>query len=252
MQYRRWFCYLIFVKPFVAYAQSVITLYDRDDKINSSAPVVAVKMLVLLCTFIPAQGISCFTHNLLPLSRMDRIGVKVVLIKLLVPLLQLQQTVIEGKIYLLTDFLVEIKVIHDLDDVSARNRGSRLIGVLFCVEMMFIAALTNYAYHAADLCNWKKRQKLQWQLDHRKLKNEAHPKHNDLNQSFVRKKYTLVLGLKRRPYAFFHFIAKQNKTKNKNYKTFHQDLKASLKEDDDFDKDGELLTAHIFETESNT
>ncbi|ETO25305.1 hypothetical protein RFI_11831 [Reticulomyxa filosa] len=93
MQYRQWFCYLIFVKPFVAYAQSFVQLAENKDDENK-ALLLIVRMLVMLCTIVPAQAISCFTNTLSNLSGMQRYRAKLAVIQLLAPLLQIQQTVI--------------------------------------------------------------------------------------------------------------------------------------------------------------
>lgn len=94
MKSRLWYLYLIYVKPLWAFSLSVITKINEDDKINFEFPLWAnylTRALVLTCTMIPLNAIKCFVVAIEPISRLNRIRPKLQLIRIMVPVLQIQQ-----------------------------------------------------------------------------------------------------------------------------------------------------------------
>src|SRR5690606_24034374 len=119
-------------------------------------------------------GLRCFSSTLIPLSRIDRMKQKTILIQCLVPLLQVQISII--------DFLVTQKIITDINDTgtSSKHRGARMIGCLFCIEMIFISIATSYIYHATDLLRWHEIEK-GWISNRNLLKLPTKTTTNNLN-----------------------------------------------------------------------
>ena len=90
---RMFLCYLVFVKPILAYMQSWMeAVYgEKFDKTMFNDGLV---FGCFICTIIPLLAIKSFEFSLKDLSRMTRTTAKVNLIRVLVPLTQIQQTVI--------------------------------------------------------------------------------------------------------------------------------------------------------------
>ena len=141
------------MKPLLSYLQSYL-LYAKGQSASKGFVANVLRIFVLICTFGPVQALRCFQAVMLPLCRMERARSKVILIQVMVPLLQIEMSVIE--------LFVNNGVIKSIGKTTARTRGYRWMGCLYCVDMMFIAVATGYVYQACDLLNWKQRQTFQW------------------------------------------------------------------------------------------
>ena len=90
---RMFLCYLVFVKPILAYIQSWMeTIYGLNFDTTIYGDLLTLS--VFACTIIPLLAIKCFEFSLKDLSRMTRTTAKVNLIRVLVPLTQIQQATI--------------------------------------------------------------------------------------------------------------------------------------------------------------
>ena len=87
-------CYLVFVKPILAYIQSWLELVSESENFDKTALGYSLSFACIVCTIVPLQAIKSFEFGLKDLSRMTRTTAKVNLIRVLVPLTQIQQTVI--------------------------------------------------------------------------------------------------------------------------------------------------------------
>lgn len=148
---RLWYLYLIYVKPLWAFALSVMY------RVNYPFPKYyeyTLRALVLLCTLIPLNAITCFVTAVEPISRIRRIRPKVQLIRIMVPILQIQQ--------LTLSFCVSLGIIEDLQSVPAQYRGSRIEGTLLSFEMLIVAMATHFIYRADDLNHWTQKEDRYW------------------------------------------------------------------------------------------
>eukprot|EP01084_Bolivina_argentea_P097551 175365_1 len=152
MKSRLWYLYLIYVKPLWAFSLSIMSAvkYQFPDYSDYIA-----RSLVLLCTLIPLNAIKCFVVAIEPISRLNRIRPKLQLIRVMVPILQIQQLTIT--------FLVNNEYITDLQNVKKEYRGSRIEGTLLSFEMLIIAMASHFIYRAEDLKHWEHKQQYQWE-----------------------------------------------------------------------------------------
>ena len=91
MKSRLWYLYLIYVKPLWAFSLSIMFIVNFDFPNYSNY---IVRGLVLLCTLIPLNAIKSFVSAIEPISRLNRITPKLQLIRIMVPILQIQQLTI--------------------------------------------------------------------------------------------------------------------------------------------------------------
>merc|ERR1719410_3155411 len=114
------------------------------------------RSLVLLCTLIPLNAIKCFVSAIEPISRLNRITPKLQLIRIIVPILQIQQLTIS--------WLVKSGYIEDLQNMSSDYRGSRIEGTLMSFEMLIVVMCSHFVYRVEDLKHWKHKQLYQWMI----------------------------------------------------------------------------------------
>eukprot|EP01084_Bolivina_argentea_P184678 318507_1 len=166
MKSRLWYLYLIYAKPLWAFSLSIMHVMRYDFPSYSTY---IARGLVFLCTLIPLNAIKCFVVAIEPISRLSRIRPKLLLIRIMVPILQIQQ--------LLIAYLVQNGYITDLQDVSREYRGSRIEGTLLSFEMLIVAMASHFIYRADDLKHWEYKQQYQWErqpLDRNMLDNDDH------------------------------------------------------------------------------
>jgi len=139
---RFWMCQLIFFKPF---ANLLIAAYYQWKGDQSRSNFVSfVSMLACLCTVIPVIGIAMFNYTLTQkgMIAFTRTGSKVMVLRLLTPITQFAQTIIE--------LLVARGRITGNDKNTAMELGHRMLSFILSISMFFVSLLTFWAYRASD------------------------------------------------------------------------------------------------------
>merc|ERR550534_649126 len=139
---RFWMCQLIFFKPF---ANLLIAAYYQWKGDQSRSNFVSfVSMLACICTVVPVIGIAMFNYTLTQkgMIAFTRTGSKVLVLRILTPVTQFAQTIIE--------LLVARGRITGNDKNSAMELGHRMLSFILSISMFIVSLLTFWAYRASD------------------------------------------------------------------------------------------------------
>merc|ERR550534_1853413 len=139
---RFWMCQLILFKPF---ANLLIAAYYQWKGDQSRSNFVSfVSMLACICTVIPVIGVAMFNYTLTQkgMIAFTRTGSKVLVLRILTPITQFAQTIIE--------LLVARGRITGNDKNSAMELGHRMLSFILSISMLIVSLLTFWAYRASD------------------------------------------------------------------------------------------------------
>lgn len=139
---RFWMCQLIFFKPIASF---IIGAYQETSKDGvQSRTTTILSACDCVCTVIPVIGMAMLNYTL---SAKDLIAfknttAKVNVLRLLTPLTQFTQTIIE--------ILVSRGRITGNKDYTAMELGHRLLSFILSISMVLVSLLCFYAYRASD------------------------------------------------------------------------------------------------------
>merc|ERR1719397_430058 len=139
---RFWMCQLIFFKPFANLLIAAYYQWKGDQ--SRSKFVTFISGLACICTVVPVIGIAMFNYTLTEkgMIAFTRTGSKVMVLRLLTPITQFAQTIIE--------LLVARGRITGNDNNTAMELGHRMLSFLLSISMFFVSLLTFWAYRASD------------------------------------------------------------------------------------------------------